>query len=300
MPHPSNFRDAAELLKIILEGTLPADAQMDRYFRARREMGVRDRGFVAETVYGCLREKRMLEYLTTPGMAKVEQRLEHDYREVGGRVTPGAVTELPSTTDKPSLMTGRASKASGTPSSFDLIAAYLVTHGYSGRSLEELGYRGDARQLAERVRGLDQTAVPFAVRANLPDWLAGRLPARLGEAQALLHLGAFGLERVDAQIQRCRLVERLHQRERFGLTKLRQQPFRQPIRQVRAHGEWNRRLIETAHPFRQLARIAAVTQLFQRPSAVAVRDKVGRNQVERRGSPGPLSPSARPSRRAIR
>ena len=69
MPHPSNFHDAAELLKTILVGTSPADVQMDRYFRARREMGVRDRGFVAETVYGCLREKRMLEYLTTPGMA---------------------------------------------------------------------------------------------------------------------------------------------------------------------------------------------------------------------------------------
>ena len=35
MPHPSNFRGAAELLKIILTGTSPADVQMDRYFRAR-------------------------------------------------------------------------------------------------------------------------------------------------------------------------------------------------------------------------------------------------------------------------
>ena len=29
------------------------------------------------------------------GCGEVEQRMEHDYREVGGRVTPGAVTELP-------------------------------------------------------------------------------------------------------------------------------------------------------------------------------------------------------------
>ena len=248
MPHPSNFHDAAELLKAILAGTLPADAQMDRYFRARREMGVRDRGFVAETVYGCLREMRMLEYLTTPGRAaapghpgphaallrpwraEVEQRLEHDYREVGGRATPGAVAELPSATDKPSLMTGRASKSANAPSlargprldpigeasrasfSFDLIAAYLVTHGYSGRSLEELGYRGDARQLAERVRGLDQATVPFAVRANLPDWLAERLLAQFGEAEALalvqalnqpatldLRVNTFKAERAEVQ-----------------------------------------------------------------------------------------------------
>jgi 16S rRNA (cytosine967-C5)-methyltransferase len=56
--HPS-----AELLKNILEGTLPADAQMDRFFRAHPVMGVRDRGQTAETVYGCLRDKRVLEYL---------------------------------------------------------------------------------------------------------------------------------------------------------------------------------------------------------------------------------------------
>ena len=86
MPHPSNFHDAAELLKIILEGTLPADAQMDRYFRARREMGVRDRGFVAETVYGCLREKRMLEHLTTPGGRRQTQ-------DGGGRGLSGTNAE---------------------------------------------------------------------------------------------------------------------------------------------------------------------------------------------------------------
>ena len=77
--------------------------------------------------------------------------------------------------------------------------------------------------------------------------------------QAHLHLGAFGLECVDAQVQRCRLIERLHERERLGLGKLRQQFSRQPIRQVRAHGERDRRLIETAHPFGQVARIPTVT-----------------------------------------
>lgn len=171
MTHAPHFRAAAELLKIILEGTLPADAQMDRYFRARREMGVRDRGFVAETVYGCLREKRMLEYL------------------------------------------GATNKSSA----FDLVAAYLVTHGYSGRALEELGYRGDARQLAERVRGLDQTTVPFAVRANLPDWLAERLLAQFSEAEALalvqalnqpatldLRVNIFKAERAEVQ---ARLIQ---------------------------------------------------------------------------------------------
>ncbi len=42
---------------------------------------------------------------TTPGTEEVEQRREHDYREVGGRVTPGAVTELPE--QRPRTTSGR-------------------------------------------------------------------------------------------------------------------------------------------------------------------------------------------------
>ncbi len=138
VPHPSQFHLAVQLLGDILGGTLPADAQMDRQFRARREMGVRDRGFVAETVYACLREKRVLEHLCAPG--------------------PAAPA--------------------------DLVAAALVLAGYSARALEELGYGGDTRALVPRVRALDRAALPFAVRANLPDWLADSLVAQYGETEA--------------------------------------------------------------------------------------------------------------------
>jgi 16S rRNA (cytosine967-C5)-methyltransferase len=67
-----HIHQSADLLTLILEGTLPADAQMDRYFRAHPQMGVRDRGQVAETVYGCLREKRVLEYLCGGGNAAMD------------------------------------------------------------------------------------------------------------------------------------------------------------------------------------------------------------------------------------
>ncbi len=60
---PLHLQQSAELLEIILAGTLPADAQMDRYFRAHPKMGVRDRGEVAETVYACLRERRVLAHI---------------------------------------------------------------------------------------------------------------------------------------------------------------------------------------------------------------------------------------------
>jgi 16S rRNA (cytosine967-C5)-methyltransferase len=58
-----HIRPSAELLQSILDGSLPADSQIYHYFRAHPAMGVRDRGQVAETVYGCLRDRRVLEYL---------------------------------------------------------------------------------------------------------------------------------------------------------------------------------------------------------------------------------------------
>lgn len=65
MLKPILFRSAAELFAAILAGTLPADAQMERYFRARPKLGARDRGFIAETVYACLRRRRYLDYLAS-------------------------------------------------------------------------------------------------------------------------------------------------------------------------------------------------------------------------------------------
>lgn len=65
MLKPILFRSAAELFAAILSGTLPADAQMERYFRAHPKLGVRDRGFIAETVYACLRRRCYLDYLAS-------------------------------------------------------------------------------------------------------------------------------------------------------------------------------------------------------------------------------------------
>ena len=65
MPKPLLFNAAAELLGAILSGTSPADAQMERHFRAHPKLGARDRGFIAETVYACLRRRRYLDYLAT-------------------------------------------------------------------------------------------------------------------------------------------------------------------------------------------------------------------------------------------
>jgi len=41
----------------------PADRLLTRYFRDHRELGVHDRGFIADTLFGMLRHKRLIEHL---------------------------------------------------------------------------------------------------------------------------------------------------------------------------------------------------------------------------------------------
>ena len=69
------FRHAVDLLQNIVDSPQPADKQMELYFRAQRQLGVRDRGFVAETVYGCLRRRRYIEYITDATPARAEDQV---------------------------------------------------------------------------------------------------------------------------------------------------------------------------------------------------------------------------------
>jgi 16S rRNA (cytosine967-C5)-methyltransferase len=57
---PALHDAAARLLADILEGPGAADARMDRFFRAQPRLGQRERGVIAEAVYGSLRHHRLL------------------------------------------------------------------------------------------------------------------------------------------------------------------------------------------------------------------------------------------------
>lgn len=64
-PHPIRpFQVAAmaELYTRITASPHPADREMEAFFRHHRQLGKRDRGLVAETVYGMLRHRRWLEW----------------------------------------------------------------------------------------------------------------------------------------------------------------------------------------------------------------------------------------------
>ena len=67
----------------------------------------------------------------------------------------------------------------------DVVAVQRLRAGDDPQALARAGFRGDARALAARVgAGELQQTWPFAVRASLPDWLAGRLAAQYGESEA--------------------------------------------------------------------------------------------------------------------
>jgi 16S rRNA (cytosine967-C5)-methyltransferase len=54
---------ATEVLSTLLDFSQPADAVLSNYFRNHRELGSRERAFVADTAYAVLRRKRFLERL---------------------------------------------------------------------------------------------------------------------------------------------------------------------------------------------------------------------------------------------
>jgi len=140
----TRFRQASELLASILPITEPADAMIDRYFKAHRDMGSQDRGFAAETVYGCLRRLRELRALSASTGPFDGLRFEAE----------------------------------------TVVATYLITvSGWSGRALDETDFKDRAEALVKAVRSYDKSTLSFAERLNLPDWLSEPLRQQFGDGE---------------------------------------------------------------------------------------------------------------------
>jgi len=61
---PNLLRQAAMLLNDMLNFDKPADAKMSEFFRNNRDLGNKERAFIAESVYGVIRRLRFLSTLT--------------------------------------------------------------------------------------------------------------------------------------------------------------------------------------------------------------------------------------------
>ncbi|MBL8510046.1 MAG: RsmB/NOP family class I SAM-dependent RNA methyltransferase, partial [Betaproteobacteria bacterium] len=64
---PVLFNTLVSALTITLPLTHPADVQLKLFFREHQQLGMRDRNFVAETVYAVLRHRRYIESIITDG-----------------------------------------------------------------------------------------------------------------------------------------------------------------------------------------------------------------------------------------
>jgi 16S rRNA (cytosine967-C5)-methyltransferase len=131
-------------LTVILPARSPADAQLRQFFRDHKNLGHRDRAFIADTVYAALRRRRYLEHVTPRG-------------------TPREIA----------------------------LAALVKVQGV-GLSQIEGSIKPDERNWLSALKAERSDELPYAIRADLPDWVIARLKPRLGE-EGLLEL-ARGLQ----------------------------------------------------------------------------------------------------------
>jgi 16S rRNA (cytosine967-C5)-methyltransferase len=72
---PALIGHTEEVLREILRFTGPADNTLSRYFRDHPRLGSRERGVIAEAVYGLLRNKLVYTSFAESGQGPIMSRL---------------------------------------------------------------------------------------------------------------------------------------------------------------------------------------------------------------------------------
>ena len=134
---PAIINNTEEVLREILRFTGPADSTLSRYFRDHPRLGSRERGVVAEAIYGLLRNKAVYTSFAESGNGSPMRRL---------------------------TLLG--------------LADAVGVDALAGLTEEET-------QWLNQVMQIDRTLLPSLLRANLPEWLFGKLVARDGEEATL-------------------------------------------------------------------------------------------------------------------
>jgi 16S rRNA (cytosine967-C5)-methyltransferase len=145
---------ATKALELVLAFDRPADSVLHDFFRMRRELGIRDRAFVAEAVYGVMRRMRTVEHLA-PGGAPRRMLLAWLARYAGASVRE-LVPHL--STDEATWLAGVKAIALG-----DLpLAARLELPDWV---VEKLSAAAPESELVALARGLNEPA-PLDLRVN--------------------------------------------------------------------------------------------------------------------------------------
>jgi 16S rRNA (cytosine967-C5)-methyltransferase len=135
--HPKLLAAAIEALRLVLKFEHPADGVLSHYFRENRSLGQAERAFVAESVFGVLRHKRVLDELV------------HE-------ATPRR-----------------------------LLLAWLIR--FDGKTVRDLTpvLKDAEGGWLDALKTKPVSDLPPAVRAELPDWVWGRLAPELPESERL-------------------------------------------------------------------------------------------------------------------
>ena len=152
---PAMVDHAGAALERLLDFSQPADAVLSSYFREHRDLGGRDRGFVAETCYAVLRHKRQLERLVAPAKSPRWLVLASLLRFSG--VGQRQLSELVSATERDWLLEFKSR-----PEPDMSLADQADLPDWLAESLRS---RMSAPELLDLARGLNQPA-PLDLRVN--------------------------------------------------------------------------------------------------------------------------------------
>jgi len=147
MTPSARFAAAVELLGFIEAAATPADQQVTAYFRARRYAGSKDRRWVSEFVYRCLRRKGELDWFAE------------------------------------TLALGAGSRTAGLLSIvvFDEIDISDIANDYFGGSHGLADLTEGEEQALAAAPSLDKALMPPYAAANFPEWIADLLQAQYAE-----------------------------------------------------------------------------------------------------------------------
>ncbi|MDA8361395.1 MAG: RsmB/NOP family class I SAM-dependent RNA methyltransferase [Gammaproteobacteria bacterium] len=165
---------SADLLAAVLQGPGAADAIMERFFRAHKALGGRERGQIAEITYGCLRHYRRLTAIaadTAPValvgayLATVEGLSARALAALGLRGMDDLVVAArrqsqwpwPVTTSLPDWLADQLTQTFGTDEAQALARAWLES---APLDIRCNSIRGDRASLAERLRAEQQELEP--------------------------------------------------------------------------------------------------------------------------------------------
>jgi 16S rRNA (cytosine967-C5)-methyltransferase len=168
------------LLTEVLSFTAPADVLTSRYFKIHAQLGLRERGLIAEAVFAVLRRKLEFEAFAKLLLA------EHDARQMGSR--------------------DRCATRS---------LAILGLAATAGLALVMPLARPEEVAWLEKLRTFERQTLPWSVRSNLPDWIRASLEQRFQSsqlealAQALLESAPLDLRVNRLKVSREQLLDYL-------------------------------------------------------------------------------------------